>query len=211
MAAVVSHFERVVGGLQTPPILMGHSQGGVVVQILLDHGFGAAGVAIHSVPAEGVPVVPLSQIKAILPALRDPLHPDKAVPFTPAEFHYAFTNTLSEAESAKAYERYYIPAPGRFIWGGVLANVTPGRQDTYVNFRNDDRAPLLFISGGEDHIMPASVNESNARHYSHSKAVTEYKEFPGRSHYTVGQPGWEEVADYALDWAVNHAASPTIA
>jgi alpha-beta hydrolase superfamily lysophospholipase len=92
------------------------------------------------------------------------------------------------------------------VWGGVLANFTPGHQDTYVDFKNDARAPLLFIAGGEDNIMPPSVNESNVHHYRHSSAVTDYKEFEGRSHFTVGQPGWEEVADYALDWAKEHAA-----
>jgi pimeloyl-ACP methyl ester carboxylesterase len=205
--AVVEHLEGIVGGLDRPPIIMGHSFGGVLTQILLDHGYGAAGVAIDSVPAEGIKVVPVSQIRAVFPVLRNPANRHKAVGFTPEQFHYAFTNTLSPEESAAVYERYHIPAPGRFVWDPVLANFTPGHQDTYVNFKNDDRAPLLFIAGGEDNIMPPSVNESNAKHYRHSKAVTAYKEFPGRSHYTVGQDGWEEVADYALTWATNLIAS----
>jgi len=100
------------------------------------------------------------------------------------------------------------PDHRRFVWGGVLANFTPGHQDTYVDFKNDDRAPLLFIAGGDDNIMPPSVNESNAHHYRRSKAITDYYEFPGRSHYTLGQDGWEEVADYALDWATKNAAAP---
>ena len=122
--------------------------------------------------------------------------------FTPEQFHYAFTNTLSEEELAQVYERYHIPAPGSWVWGSILANVTPGHQESWVNFANDDRAPLLFIAGGVDHIMAPAVNRSNAKHYEQSKALTEYKEFPGRSHFTVGQDGWEEVADYALDWAI---------
>ena len=92
--------------------------------------------------------------------------------------------------------------------GRVLANFTPGHQDTYVNFRNEDRAPLLFIAGGEDNLMPPAVNQSNAKHYRYTNSVTDYKEFEGRSHYTVGQDGWEEVADYALEWAVDHAKHP---
>jgi alpha-beta hydrolase superfamily lysophospholipase len=199
---VVAHYEKIIKDLPRPPILMGHSFGGVLVQILLDHGLGAAGVAIDSVPAEGILVTPVSQIRASFPVLRNPANRHRAVPFTPEQFHYAFTNTLSEAESAAVYERYHIPAPGGFIWGGVLANFTPGHQDTYVDFRNDDRAPLLFIAGGDDNIVPPAVNESNYRHYRRSRAVTDYKEFPGRTHYTVGQDGWEQVADYALDWAV---------
>lgn len=205
----VEHLEGIIRGLDNPPILMGHSFGGVVVQILLDHGYGAAGVAIDSVPAEGVRVIPPSQIKASFPVLNNPANRHRAVPFTPEQFHYAFTNTLSDEESAAVYERYHNPAPGRFVWGGVLANLTPGHQDTYVNFENDDRAPLLFIAGSEDHIMPPSVNASNAKHYRKSSAVTDYKEFPGRSHYTVGQDGWEEVADYALEWATANATTTT--
>jgi pimeloyl-ACP methyl ester carboxylesterase len=107
----------------------------------------------------------------------------------------------------EAYERYYVPASGRLVWSGPLANFTPGHQDTYVNFRNEDRAPLLFIAGGEDNLMPPAVNQSNVKHYRHAKSITDYKEFEGRSHYTVGQEGWEEVADYALEWAQEHTTT----
>jgi pimeloyl-ACP methyl ester carboxylesterase len=204
--AVVEHLEGVLGGLERPPIIMGHSFGGTFTQILLDHGYGAAGVAIDSVPTEGIRVVPVSQIRASFPVLRNPANRHRAVGFTPEQFHYAFTNTLSEEESNEVYERLQIPAPGRFVWDGVLANFTPGHQDTYVNFSNEDRAPLLFIAGGEDNIMPPAVNQSNAKHYRHVKSPTDYKEFEGRSHYTViGGEGWEEVADYALEWATEHA------
>jgi pimeloyl-ACP methyl ester carboxylesterase len=200
----VAHFEEIIRGLDQPPFVMGHSFGGVITQILLDHGLGAAGVAIDSVPAEGVRVVPRSQIKATFPVLDNPANRHRAVPFTVKQFHYAFTNTLDDEETAKVYERYHVAAPGSWVWGGILANLTPGHQDTWVNFANEDRAPLLFIAGGEDHIMPAEVNRSNADHYAKSKAHTDFKEFPGRSHFTVGQPGWEEVADFALDWANEH-------
>jgi len=206
--AIVEHLENIVGELDSPPIIMGHSMGGLLTQILLDHGYGAAGVAIDSVPAEGIKVVPVSQIRSVFPILRNPANRMKAVGFTPEQFHYAFANTLSEEESQEVYYRYHIPAPGRLVWGGVLANFTPGHQDTYVDFRNEDRAPLLFIAGEEDNLMPPAVNESNVKHYRHTKSVTDYKEFPGRSHYIVGQEGWEEVADYALEWAVENANRP---
>jgi pimeloyl-ACP methyl ester carboxylesterase len=201
----VDYLEGIVEGLGRPPILMGHSFGGALVQVLLDHGFGAAGVAIDSVPTEGVLTLPLSQIKATFPILNNPANRHRAVGFTPEQFQYAFTNTLSEEESAKVYERYHIPAPGSWVWGGVLANFTPGHQATWVDYDNHDRAPLLFIAGGADNIMPAAVNRTNAKKYEKSKAVTAYKEFAGRSHYTVGQDGWEEVADYALRWATENA------
>ena len=92
----------------------------------------------------------------------------------------------------------------------MLANFTPGHQETWVNYANDDRAPLLFIAGGADHIMPAAVNKSNVKHYHKSSALTDHQEFPGRSHYTLGQPGWEEVADYALRWATENATAQPV-
>src|SRR5918995_7059944 len=206
---VVEHLEGIVGELENPPIIMGHSFGGTFTQILLDHGYGAAGVAIDSVPTESVRVVPVSQIRASFPVLRNPANRHRAVGFTEEQWHYAFTNVLSKEDSEEAYERYHVPTPGRFVWDGVLANFTPGHQDTYVNFRNEERAPLLFIAGSEDNIMPPAVNQSNVKHYRHANTVTDYKEFEGRSHYSViGGEGWEGVADYALDWAVEHAKRP---
>jgi pimeloyl-ACP methyl ester carboxylesterase len=206
--AVVEHYEGIVGELDKPPILMGHSMGGLIVQILLDHGYGAAGVAIDSVAPEGVRRVPLAQTRAAFPVLRNPANRHRAVGFTPEQFHYGFANTLSREDSDEVYERYHVPAPGSFIWAAVLANFTPGHQEGYVDYDNEERAPLLLIAGGEDHLQPAAVSESNFKHYRHSNATTDYKEFPGRSHYTVGEDGWEEVADYALDWAVEHAKRP---
>jgi pimeloyl-ACP methyl ester carboxylesterase len=180
----------------------------VLTQILLDHGYGAAGVAIDSVPAEGVKVVPVSQIRALFPILKSLSNRHKAVGLTPEQWHYAFANTLGREESDEAFERYHIPASGRLVWVGATANFTPGHQEAYVDFENEDRAPLLFIAGSEDNIMPPAVNQSNAKHYRHAKSPTDYKEFEGRSHYSViGGEGWEEVADYALEWAVEHAAA----
>jgi len=139
--------------------------------------------------------------------LKNPANRHKAVGFTPQEFHYAFTNTLSREESDKVWERYAIAAPGNWVWVyGLIANFKPGHQETWVNYKNDSRAPLLFIAGGEDHIMPPSVQQSNAKHYA-TDTVTEYHEFPGRSHWTCGEPGWEQVADHALDWALEHCGS----
>jgi pimeloyl-ACP methyl ester carboxylesterase len=208
---VVEHIGGIIDELDSPPIIIGHSAGGLLTQILLDHGYGAAGVVIDSVPAEGVKVVPVSQIRSLFPILKNPANRHKAVGFTPEQFHYAFTNTLSREESDKVYERYHIPASGRLVWVGATANFTPGHQENYVDFSNEYRAPLLFIAGSEDNIMPPAVNQSNVKYYRHAKSPTDYKEFEGRSHYIVGQEGWEEVADYALEWATEHATTrPTI-
>ena len=147
--AVIEHLESVVSELDAPPILMGHSAGGVFTQQLMDRGYGAAGVAINSAPTEGVKVVPLSQIKSTFPVLRNPANRHKAVGFTFEQWRYAFTNTFSEEEARRLYERYHIPASGNVFWGSVLANIHPGHDDTYVDYKNPNRAPLLFISGSE--------------------------------------------------------------
>ena len=160
--------------------------------------------ALNSAPTEGVPVVPLSQIKSTWAVLRNPANRHKAVGFTPEQWHYAFTNTFTEEESRALQERYAIPAAGGIFWDNILANIKPGKQETAVDYHNDARAALLFISGGEDHLMPPSVQRSNARHYR-SDTVTEVTEFPGRAHLMPAQNGWEEVADYALSWALSHA------
>src|SRR3954452_6707184 len=96
---IIEHYESVIGGLDTPPIIMGHSAGGAFTQILLDHGLGAAGVAINSAPTEGVKVVPLSQVKATFPALRNPANRHRAVTYDFEQWNYAFTNTLPEDEA----------------------------------------------------------------------------------------------------------------
>jgi pimeloyl-ACP methyl ester carboxylesterase len=201
---ILDHLVSVVDALEKPPILIGHSAGGVFVQLLLDRGYGAVGVAINSAPTEGVPVVPLSQIKSTWAVLRNPANRHKAVGFTPEQWHYAFTNTFTEEESRALQERYAIPAAGGIFWDNILANIKPGKQETAVDYHNDARAPLLFISGSEDHLMPPSVQRSNAKHYK-SDTVTEVKEFDGFAHLLPAQSGWEGVADYALSWALAHA------
>jgi pimeloyl-ACP methyl ester carboxylesterase len=204
--AILEHLEAVVGGVESPPILIGHSAGGVFTQILLDRGFGAVGVAIDSAPTEGVKRVPLSQIKATFPVLKNPANRHRAVGFTPEQWHYAFANTFSEEESRQLYDRYHIPASGSIFWSSALANIHPGPDDNHVNYKNPDRAPLLFISGRQDHLMPPSLQHSNAKHYKADGLVTEVKEFDG-PHLLTAQRGWQEIADYALDWAMAHSST----
>jgi pimeloyl-ACP methyl ester carboxylesterase len=160
-------------------------------------------VAINSAPTEGVAVVPLSQIKASFPVLKNPANRHRAVGLTPDQWHYAFTNTLREDESRALYDRHHVPASGAVFWGSALANIHPGYDFTHVDYANDDRAPLLFISGSEDNLMPPKIQRSNAKHYK-SATVTEVQEFEG-PHLLPAAPGWEQVADAALAWAVSHA------
>ncbi|MFK3979624.1 alpha/beta hydrolase [Micromonospora sp. NPDC050397] len=202
--AIIEHLESVIRPLPKPPIIIGHSAGGAFTQILLDHGFGAAGVAMNSAPTEGVRVVPLSQVKSTFPVLRSPANRHRSVGLTLEEWRYAFTNTFTDEESEALWKRYAIPANGGILWGSVLANFQPGHQDTWVDYHNDNRAPLLFISGSEDHIMPPAVQRSNAKHYK-SDTHTEHVEYPGYAHLLPAQQGWEQIADDVLSWAVEHA------
>ena len=125
-------------------------------QILLDHGFGAGGVAINSAPTEGVRRVPLSQMRATFPVLKNPANRHRAVALTPSSGATRSPTRFSEEESRRLYERYHIPASGPIFWDSALANIHPGKDDTWVNYAKPDRAPLLFIAGGEDHLMPPS-------------------------------------------------------
>jgi pimeloyl-ACP methyl ester carboxylesterase len=206
---ILDQLGNTIRGLDRPPIIMGHSAGGAFTQILLDRGYGAAGVVINSAPTEGVKVIPLSQIKSSFPVLKNPANRHKAVGLTPEQWYDVFANTLSEEESLALYERYHIPASGKIFWGSALANIHPGKDDTYVDYHNDARAPLLFISGRQDPLFPPKVGHSNVKHYK-SNTVTEIVEYDG-PHLLPSVPGWEQIADYALDWAVKHAktASPT--
>ena len=203
---IVNHYESIIRGLDSPPIIIGHSFGGLVTQILLDRGLGAAGVAIASAPVKGIILLPFSTLKVSFPALSNPANNHRAEPLSPEQFHYAFTNTLNEEESLRVFQRYAVPGPDHVLFQAAFANFNP-HAATAVNFHNDTRAPLLLISGGKDHISPPSVVKANFNLYRKSNAITDYKEFPERSHYTLGQEGWEEVADFALDWALSNAAS----
>jgi pimeloyl-ACP methyl ester carboxylesterase len=130
------------------------------------------------------------------------------VELAPKQFHYGFTNTMSDADARAAYDRYEVPGPGRVIFQAAFANFNPSAA-TKVDFHKDDRPPLLIIGNTEDHTVPASVSKEAADRLGKSKAVVDYKEFPGRPHFTTGAPGWEQVADYALEWATRHAGPPT--
>ena len=203
---VVDHYETIIRELDSAPIIIGHSFGGLITQILIDRGLGAAGVAIAPAPVKGILFLPFSTLKVSFPALSNPANNHRAVPLTPEQFHYAFTNNLSEDASLATYNRYAVPGPDHVLFQAAFANFNP-HAATAVDFQNNERAPLLMISGGSDHVSPPSVVEANFKLYRNSEAITEYKEFPERTHFTLGQDGWEHVADYSLEWALQHAST----
>lgn len=196
---IVDHYEKLVLEFETPPILIGHCFGGLVVQELLDRGLGACGVAIASAPIKGVWTLPYSTMRVVTPQLINPRNNHRSVPLTPAQFHYAFMHTSSKEDSFRIYQRYAVPGPDHVLFQTELANFNPFAE-TAVNVHRNNRAPLLLVAGGQDHVIPPSIVKANQKLYRHSSAVTEYKEFADRTHFLIGQEGWEEVADYVLDW-----------
>jgi pimeloyl-ACP methyl ester carboxylesterase len=199
---VMDYLTDYIGKLDISPVIMGHSSGGTFAQLLVGNGLGSAGVSIDGAGVRGVKALSFSELRSTFPVLENPANSRQAVSLTAEEFHYAFTNTLTQEESQRAYDRYAAPTPGRILFQGGLASFTHDAATTY-DFANDDRAPLLFISGGRDHILPSVVQRENYdKNVKHSTAITAHKVFDGRDHFTCGEPGWEAVADFALDWAL---------
>jgi alpha-beta hydrolase superfamily lysophospholipase len=204
---VVDHYEQIIRELETPPIIIGYGFGGLVAQILLDRGWGAAGAAIASAPVRGIARLPLSMLKLAFSVLGNSLNSREAISLTPKQFHRAFTNSLTETESLDAFKRYVVPAPYRVLVQTAFANFTSHTAAT-VNFRNDTRAALLLIAGGKDRIVPRSIVKANFDLYRVSKAKTDYKEFSDQAHFTLLQE--TKVADYVLDWALRRSNGPKL-
>jgi alpha-beta hydrolase superfamily lysophospholipase len=198
---IVEHHAQVVSSLPEPPVLLGHSFGGLVVMSLLDRGLGRAGVAIDPAPIRGVIRLPPAELASGFPVLRNPANRKRAVSLTTAQFRSSFGNALSDEESAHLHEQWTIPGPGRPLFQAALANATPkSRAATAVDTHKADRAPLLIVSGGEDRTVPNSVTRAAFKMYGKSAAVTEFREFPDRGHSLTVDSGWSEVAQAALDW-----------
>jgi pimeloyl-ACP methyl ester carboxylesterase len=199
---VVDHYEQIIRELETPPLIIGSGFGGLATQILLDRGWGAAGVAIAPAPIKGILSRPtISMVGAIL---SDALRDRKVTSLTAAQFHRRYANTLGESESRAAFERYVVPGPTRMLLQTAFANFVP-QAATSVNFRNNTRAPLLLVAAGEDLITPPSLVKANFDLYRQSKAETDYKEFSDKSHFIIGEKDWDKVADYVLGWALCRA------
>jgi pimeloyl-ACP methyl ester carboxylesterase len=197
---IVDHYERVVLGLEEPPILIGHGFGGLVVQSLLDRGLGTCGVAVASTPIRGIWTLPFTTMRMVTPQFVGDTRGPVRLPVS--LFHHAFMNTASREEAQRTFDRYIVPGPRRVLLQAELANFNPFSA-TSVNVRRNNRAPLLLIAAAEDRLTPPAMVRANARAYRHSLANTEYKEFPGRTHFIIAQSGWQEVANYALDWVLD--------
>jgi pimeloyl-ACP methyl ester carboxylesterase len=200
---IIDHYTEIVQALPEPPILIGHSFGGLFVQALLSRGLGAAGVAIDSAPPKGVIARQPSTFRSLGSVIAKPANRRRVVHWTFDQFRYAFVHTLPEDQARHAYDTQVTPETGRLFFQGAFSALDR-RSPFRIDFRKADRAPLLMIAGEKDRIVPASLNRANHRRYRHSPAVTDFVEFPGRTHWIIAQPGWQEVADYADKWIHTH-------
>jgi pimeloyl-ACP methyl ester carboxylesterase len=192
LSQIVEHLAGVIKSLDEKPVLIGHSMGGLVVQLLLQRDLAVAGVAIDPAPPMGVFTTAWSFLKSNFPAITPFAPVTQPVQMSFEHFQYAFVNTLSETEQRAAYDRYVVPE-SRGVPTQSLTSV--GR----VDFKKP-HVPLLITAGERDHIIPASLNKTNYNKYKASSSVTDFKEFPGRDHFVIGEKGWEEVADFCLAW-----------
>jgi pimeloyl-ACP methyl ester carboxylesterase len=196
---IVDHYDKLIRAMDEPPILIGHSFGGLFTQILLDRGLGAAGVAIDSAPPKGVWAFEPTALRALMTTLLHWRVWRKVVTWKYSNFRYAFVHTLPEAEARAAYDRQVVPETGRIFWQSAIAMLDRASPIT-VNFSNGTRAPLLLLAGAKDRIVPPVINRRNYKAYAKSPARTDFQEFPDRVHWIIAQDGADEVAGYVADW-----------
>jgi pimeloyl-ACP methyl ester carboxylesterase len=193
-AYVASHcrISGTVRSLDEKPILIGHSMGGLVVQLLLQQDIAAAGVAIDPAPPQGVFTFSWPFLRSNWPHITPFVAKDHPIWMTLERFQYTFTNALPPAEQRSAYDRYVVPESRR----------VPAQALTRVAriYFGKPRPPLLLIAGSEDHLIPPALVRANFRRYGRSSSSTDFREFPGRRHFIIGQTGWKEVADAVLSW-----------
>jgi pimeloyl-ACP methyl ester carboxylesterase len=189
---IADHLQAMIEALPEKPVLLGHSFGGLLTQMLLDRGVGAAGVALNPAPIGGLVPGP-SAWRAIAPILLRPNGWRSPYKFTRKRFGRLFANAAPPALVDEAYDRYVIPAPGKIFhqaafWSGT--RIDPKRRTQ----------PLLITGGTEDRLISPHLSSAAYRRQRRAPAQTDYVDFPGRSHFLIAEPGWEEVADHALSW-----------
>ena len=194
---VADHFAEVVSALKRKPVLVGHSFGGLLVQILAGRGLAAASVAIDPAPFRGVLPLPISALKSARPVLGNPANRNRAVPLTYEQFRYAFANAVDEDEAKELYSTFAVPAAGVPLFQAATANLNPW-PEVKVDTKNPDRGPLLIIDGEKDHTVPWAIANASFKKQRRNKAVTEIVEIPDRGHSLTIDSGWREVADTAL-------------
>ncbi len=201
---ITEHYAKVIADLDAPPIVVGHSFGGLIAQKLLGQKLASAAIAIDPAQPKGVLKLPLVQLRSVLPVLSNPTNYRKAYSHTRDSFHKSFASAITKSESDALYERYVIPAPGQPLFEAALANFNP-HSPAHVDF-NTERGPLLMIGGGQDRTVPKASTDSSFKMYHKAPTVNEYKVFDDRGHSLTIDHGWREIADYSLAWLSRNTA-----
>jgi pimeloyl-ACP methyl ester carboxylesterase len=199
LGRIVDHAAEVIAALDRKPAVMGHSTGGLMVQLIADRGISAVTVAIDPGPFRGVLPLPLSALKSGSPVLLNPLNRTKAVTLTPEQFKYGWANALDDAETKRVYDEFHVAAPGRPLFQMAMANINPWTE-AKLDPANPDRGPLLIIDGEKDHTVPIAIAEASYKKQMKNPAVTEFKVIPNRGHSLTVDSGWPEVAAAALEF-----------
>ena len=196
---VTAHYAGLIERLPAPPIIIGHSFGGMIAEKLLGEDLGAAAIAIDAAQIKGVLPLPLSALRATLPVFKNPANVHRAVSLTAEQFRFGFGNAVPAEESDALFERWAIPAPGKPLFEAASANFSP-HSPAKVNTANSGRGPLLLVMGGRDHTVPEAITTATLKQYRGSDAVTDLVEFPDRGHSLTIDSGWRAVADESLSW-----------
>jgi len=196
---VADHFAEVIGKLDRKPVVIGHSFGGLLAQILAGRGLSTATVAIDPAPFRGVLPLPVSALRSASPVLTNPVNRHRAVPLTYEQFRYAFANAVDEDEARQLYDAFAVPAPGAPLFQAATANFNPWTE-VKVDHKNPERGPLLIISGEKDHTVPWAIANASFKKQKKNKGVTEIVEISGRGHALTIDSGWREVADTSLEF-----------
>ena len=194
---VADHFGEIIRGLKRKPALIGHSFGGLLVQILAGRGLASATVAIDPAPFRGVLPLPFSALKSAWPVLGNPANRNRAIPLTYEQFRFGFANAVSETEAKELYEKFAVPASGAPVFQAATANLNPWTE-VQVDHDNPDRGPLLIISGEKDHTVPWAIANASFKQQEKNRGITEIVEMLNRGHALTIDSGWREVADTAL-------------
>lgn len=194
---IADHMHAVISKLAKPPAVIGHSFGGLLVQILAGRGLASATVAIDPAPFRGVLPLPISALKSASPVLKNPVNRSKAVALTYDQFRYAFANAVETDEAKQLHEEFAVPGTGRVLFQAATANFNPW-TDVKVDSKNPTRGPLLIISGEKDHTVPRAIAHASYKKQKRNEGVTEFVEIPGRGHSLTIDHGWKDVADTAL-------------